>query len=323
MNLRGKYLILIQGPRGSRKSDIAGLLAGGSAYLSMLVDWTKARVVDSASGVKAGGLPSEHTTSIVISSDDCFWVNTRNDDGKLKREFIMRPDKKLEALSDVCRRVRIAMARSYCLVIVTLDVDIPYSFSMDQLYDLARANQYEVVTLFLPDFRVDVAKKRMKQLGITPDKATMEEYSVLDDQFKQPINAESISVFLDNRDETRKGLCHVSGEQDDLPKINVPTVDAENLVQGSTEHRTESETSSRLVVRINSFPADDREAHRFLKGLGVTSVAQRKTIVAKSRAGIPQTFSVGTLNCEDVRKRADETDVSIEVVDRGEGLEGD
>ncbi len=141
MNLGSRVLILVSGKDGTRRTDIAHLLAGGAAYLSTVSEHTENTSV-----------PSYHTKTVVLSSLDCF-----EEKGKWEYDYA-RID---AARRDVERRCTLAMQRGVAIIIV--DDTMIEKWEARSLINLAKAYSYEVIHLTTRDNREQVQDVRRRQ----------------------------------------------------------------------------------------------------------------------------------------------------------------
>jgi len=157
MHLGGRYLIIVAGPMGTRRTDLANLVAGGVAYLSTVTELQGSQVVE---GVMVGARPKEHASCVVISPDDVLW----HEDGG-KRVFTYRGEEGLQyGREDALRRVRIAMHKKIAVIVVHGNY-LVYS-DIKPMLDLARSECYETMALGTLDLRKSVYAARLAQQGI-------------------------------------------------------------------------------------------------------------------------------------------------------------
>lgn len=159
MHLSGRYLVIIEGHGGSRRRDIADLIAGGAAYLSTRMEW-------SGIGIMAHGRAQDHTGAVVISPDDCFWCQEDDPDqpGRKTRVWRYQPDLQDAANEDMQRRVRVAMHKNIQLVIV--HGHFPSFNTIEPLLQYAASEEYEVIVFGSMDIRPGVAAKRIELDGM-------------------------------------------------------------------------------------------------------------------------------------------------------------
>ena len=146
MHLGGRYLIIMAGLDGTRRTDIAHLLAGGAAYLSTVTEFTESPDAQASAGVK----PSYHTKVTVLSTLDCF----EGKRGQWKYDHDYLP----QAREDVKRRCELAMSREVSIII--LDDSHLERWEITPYLELAERYEYEVIALSTHDARVKVMEKR-------------------------------------------------------------------------------------------------------------------------------------------------------------------
>ena len=141
MHLKGKYLIIVGGPCGTRRTEIAHLLAGGAAYLSTVTE---------QSGDDDQAKPAYHTKVVVISPLDCFDLGK----GKWEYDHSQLPS----ANEDAARRCELAMNRGVSIII--LDDTFLEKWEINPYTALAKTYEYEVISMAMTDRRMDVMSTR-------------------------------------------------------------------------------------------------------------------------------------------------------------------
>lgn len=161
MFLGGRYLIILRGPPGSRRKEIAHLIAGGVAYLSTLTDFSG--TPGTAEEIAAGGSarPTRHVPVAVFSTADCYWNSERDAQGRAHKVWEYNADTLQVARDDVLRRVRLGMLEGLSFIIV----DDPHleKTEVTQFLNLARSYSYEIIPIDIPDHRYEVLLQRHTQ----------------------------------------------------------------------------------------------------------------------------------------------------------------
>lgn len=160
MHLGGRHLIIISGPMAARTEDIAHLLAGGAAFLSTMTSVKGSHATED--GIVVGATPEHHTAVTVISPDDCF----RNEKKEDRR--ILLTDETFEqhyddAFADAHRRTLTAMVKD--IPVIILHACFVAGDFTRQFYALACTYQYEVTFLALEEPRLMVLETLREQKG--------------------------------------------------------------------------------------------------------------------------------------------------------------
>lgn len=163
MHLSGRFLLILDGPIASRREDIAGLLAGGAAYLSTLTESKGAHEAQTEDGdtIITGAKVAMHAAVVQISPDDAF--------REMKKEghpITLPADPfvyQTHGYEDALRRLRIYMHKGTAIII--LHGRFTDGF-IAQAYRVAQASEYETVFLAHMEQRMSILAAVAEEKGL-------------------------------------------------------------------------------------------------------------------------------------------------------------